>query len=90
MGYSGLIIVLEKSNLLTFFNNFPFNQLIENGHLYLAQPPLFKVTKGSKSVYIKNEKDLEKYILKPKENPPYLKIFYIYYVYCLNLYIYLF
>ncbi|MBA1340434.1 MAG: DNA gyrase subunit B [Pelagibacterales bacterium] len=53
-----------RTLLLTFFNNHPFNQLIENGHLYLAQPPLFKVTKGTKSVYIKDEKSLEDYILK--------------------------
>ena len=53
-----------RTLLLTFFNNEPFHQLIENGHLYLAQPPLFKVTKGSKSVYIKDEKSLEDYILK--------------------------
>jgi len=57
-----------RTLLLTFFNNKPFNELIEKGHLYLAQPPLFKVTKGSKSTYIKNEKDLEKHILKSKEN----------------------
>ena len=56
-----------RTLLLTFFNNFPFNQLIENGHLYLAQPPLFKVTKGAKSVYIKDEKSLEEYILKISE-----------------------
>ena len=56
-----------RTLLLTFFNNFPFNQLIENGHLYLAQPPLFKVTKGTKSVYIKDEKNLEEYILKVSE-----------------------
>ncbi len=53
-----------RTLLLTFFNNYPFNQLIENGHIYLAQPPLFKVTKSNKSVYIKNEKALEDYILK--------------------------
>tara|TARA_B110001452_G_scaffold257979_1_gene252695 strand:- start:392 stop:892 length:501 start_codon:yes stop_codon:yes gene_type:complete len=53
-----------RTLLLTFFNNHPFNQLIENGHLYLAQPPLFKVTKGTKSVYIKDEKNLEEYIFK--------------------------
>ena len=53
-----------RTLLLTFFNNFPFHQLIENGHLYLAQPPLFKVTKGNKSTYIKDEKNLEEYILK--------------------------
>ena len=53
-----------RTLLLTFFNNYPFNQLIENGHIYLAQPPLFKVTKSNKSVYIKDEKKLEEYILK--------------------------
>jgi len=56
-----------RTLLLTFFNNHPFNELIENGHLYLAQPPLFKVTKGTKSVYIKDEKNLEEYILKISE-----------------------
>tara|TARA_B100000941_G_scaffold289980_1_gene270666 strand:+ start:718 stop:2781 length:2064 start_codon:yes stop_codon:yes gene_type:complete len=53
-----------RTLLLTFFNNFPFNQLIEQGHLYLAQPPLFKISKGNKSTYIKDEKSLEKHILK--------------------------
>ena len=53
-----------RTLLLTFFNNHPFNQLIENGHIYLAQPPLFKVTKANKSVYIKNENALEDYIFK--------------------------
>jgi DNA gyrase subunit B len=53
-----------RTLLLTFFNNYPFHELIEKGHIYLAQPPLFKVTKGSKSVYIKDEKSLEDHILK--------------------------
>ena len=57
-----------RTLLLTFFNNKPFNELIEKGHLYLAQPPLFKITKGAKTSYIKNEKDLEKYILKSVDN----------------------
>ena len=52
-----------RALLLTFFNNKPFNKLIENGNIYLAQPPLFKINKGSKSIYIKDETDLEKYIL---------------------------
>ena len=52
-----------RALLLTFFNNKPFNQLIENGHVYLAQPPLFKINKGSKGIYIKDEKQLENYIL---------------------------
>jgi len=52
-----------RALLLTFFNNKPFNKLIENGHVYLAQPPLFKINKGSKAIYIRDEKELEKYIL---------------------------
>jgi DNA gyrase subunit B len=51
-----------RALLLTFFNNKPFNKLIENGHVYLAQPPLFKVNKGSKGTYIKDEKELDQYI----------------------------
>ena len=53
-----------RALLLTFFNNKPFNKLIENGHVYLAQPPLFKINKGSKGIYIKDEKELEEYIIK--------------------------
>ena len=53
-----------RALLLTFFNNKPFNKLIENGNIYLAQPPLFKINKGSKSIYIKDENDLEKYIIE--------------------------
>ena len=52
-----------RALLLTFFNNRPFNKLIENGHVYLAQPPLFKINKGTKGIYIKDEKELEDYIL---------------------------
>ena len=59
-----LTVLTYRTLLLTFFNNYPFNQLIENGHIYLAQPPLFKVTKANKSVYIKDEKALEDYILE--------------------------
>jgi len=52
-----------RALLLTFFNNKPFNKLIENGHVYLAQPPLFKINKGLKGIYIKDEKELENYII---------------------------
>jgi len=52
-----------RALLLTFFNNKPFNKLIENGHVYLAQPPLFKINKGTKGIYIKDERELEEYIL---------------------------
>ena len=53
-----------RALLLTFFNNKPFNKLIENGHVYLAQPPLFKINKGAKGIYIKDELELENYIVK--------------------------
>ena len=57
-----------RALLLTFFNNKPFNKLIENGNVYLAQPPLFKISKGSKSVYIKDEAGLEKYIINNSQS----------------------
>tara|TARA_B100000579_G_scaffold420552_1_gene420399 strand:+ start:361 stop:2415 length:2055 start_codon:yes stop_codon:yes gene_type:complete len=57
-----------RALLLTFFNNKPFNKLIEHGHVYLAQPPLFKINKGSKGIYIKDEKELEDYILRNSKN----------------------
>ncbi len=53
-----------RALLLTFFNNKPFNKLIENGHVYLAQPPLFKINKGSKGIYIKDENELIEYVIK--------------------------
>ncbi len=61
-----------RALLLTFFNNKPFNKLIENGHVYLAQPPLFKINKGSKGIYIKDEKELEQYIIN--NNKEFTKI----------------
>ena len=62
-----------RALLLTFFNNKPFNKLIENGHVYLAQPPLFKINKGSKGIYIKDEKDLEQYIISNNKDFKKLK-----------------
>ena len=53
-----------RTLLLTFFNNYPFNQLIENGNLFLAQPPLFKITKNGKNYYMKDERDLENFIMR--------------------------
>ena len=53
-----------RTLLLTLFNNHPFNELIEKNHIYLAQPPLYKITKGSKSFYIKNDKELSDFLIK--------------------------
>ena len=62
-----------RALLLTFFNNKPFNKLIENGHVYLAQPPLFKINKGTKGIYIKDEKELEDYIVNTNKELKRLK-----------------
>ena len=62
-----------RALLLTFFNNKPFNKLIEHGHVYLAQPPLFKINKGSKGIYIKDEKELEDHIVSNNKDFKKLK-----------------
>jgi len=56
-----------RTLLLTLFNNHPFNELIEKNHVYLAQPPLYKIGKGSKTYYIKDDKELENFLIKSSE-----------------------
>ena len=56
-----------RTLLLTLFNNYPFNQLIEKNHIYLAQPPLYKISKGSKSYYIKDDHALEDFLIKSSD-----------------------
>jgi DNA gyrase subunit B len=52
-----------RTLLLTFFFR-QMPRLIEAGHIHVAQPPLFKVTKGKKSTYVYNEKLLNAEIIR--------------------------
>jgi DNA gyrase subunit B len=59
-----------RTLLLTFFYRY-FKPLVEKGHIYAAQPPLYKISHGKTSKYVLNEIERDQYIETLPENTKY-------------------